>query len=119
MKQILISLSALVLGINIASAQVPDKIAFTANNPFMVGHSTMPAGKYTVRAEDSLSVIDIAAPTGETIHVLAQAAQLRAPAPKTEVEFADRGGTLYLTAIRIAGEDFQMEPLPDLSHAER
>jgi hypothetical protein len=100
-----IATAALVLGgATNASAQIAYPVEFTTSFPFTVGNTTVPAGSYTIRADDDNPVIMEL--TGGKTAVLfpTEDTQARETPHKSEVIFKRYGDRYVLKDIFVAGE---------------
>ena len=96
----------------VANAQIDSDITITANVPFtfVVGNTTLPAGKYDIRNidEGTLRVLELSSVNGRTRIVFeTDDAQTRdgEPASKTELIFDKVGDKYFLSQVWVAGND--------------
>ena len=100
---------SLVFGAVAADAQVASDATVEANvpHPFVVEKTTLPAGKYTVRAADAdgdPSVMEIRSADGHTsVMFETESAQPSRTPAKTELVFDKVGDTYFLSEIFVAG----------------
>jgi hypothetical protein len=95
-----------------ALAQVDDPLTFTTTFPFIVGHKTMPAGKYELSpVPDEHGAYRLTAKNGKpSVYFLAEETQ--GPVPRnSEVTFDKQGNHYVLRFIREQGES-EGEMLP-------
>ena len=93
----------LMAGVPQVQAQITGPIKFTTAFPFAVGHSTVPAGSYTIARDDDASGIFLL--TGAHIGVLFLTTETEArQAPtKTEIVFRHYGEEYVLKDIFVEG----------------
>jgi hypothetical protein len=122
-RSALIAAGLTVVSAGTVSAQMSDTMKFTTTFPFMVGHQTMPAGSYTVKAlELDHSCMEIS--NGHTAVLLLTERDVPKDPPKQdEVIFAKQGDTYVLREIwdasNVTGAE-AVEPRPaHAKHADR
>jgi hypothetical protein len=93
------------LGAAPALAQVEDPMTFTTTFPFVVGHKTLPAGKYELSpVSDERGAYRLSAKSGKpSVYFLTE--DIQGPAPhKSEVTFDRQGNRYILRSMREEGE---------------
>jgi hypothetical protein len=101
----------LVFGAVAASAQVESDVTIEANIPhaFVVEKTTLPAGKYTIRAADEFgdpSIMEIRSANGHTaVFFETEGVQPRQAPNKTELVFDKVGDTYFLSEVLVSGDD--------------
>ncbi|SRR6266540_6017394 len=93
----------------VANAQIDSDSIIEANVPFsfVVGKTTLPAGKYEIKGFDdnTPAVLELRAKGRKTINFETEAAQMRdgEPATKTELVFDKVGDKYFLSQVWVAG----------------
>ncbi|HEX9425380.1 MAG TPA: hypothetical protein VF899_19215 [Pyrinomonadaceae bacterium] len=93
----------------VANAQIDNDSIIEANVPFsfVVGKTTLPAGKYEIKGIDDATpgVLELRAKGRKTINFETEAAQMRdgEPATKTELVFDKVGDKYFLSQVWVAG----------------
>jgi hypothetical protein len=92
----------------VANAQIDSDSIIEANVPFsfVVGKTTLPAGKYEIKGIDATpGVLELRANGRKTINFETEAAQTRdgEPATKTELVFDKVGDKYFLSQVWVAG----------------
>src|SRR4029450_4014139 len=97
---------SLVFGVASARAQMSEDVSFTTTFPFTVGHTTLPAGRYTARPayEGNGSLLEVQGKDGSAIFFGENAARPRSNPNETAVVF-DRTGDHYTLAEVWDGSD--------------
>ncbi len=102
----------LVFGAVAANAQVESDVTIEANIPhsFVVEKTTLPAGKYIIKAADpnaaDPSVMEIRSANGHTAVVFeTEGAKPREMPKKTELVFDKVGDTYFLSEVLVSGDD--------------
>ena len=99
------------LGAVAANAQVESDVTIEANIPhsFVVEKTTLPAGKYMIKAADEFgdpSVMEIRSASGHTaVFFETEGVQPRQAPAKTELVFDKVGDTYFLSEVLVAGDD--------------
>ena len=100
----------LVFGAVAANAQVESDVTIETNIPhaFVVEKTTLPAGKYTIRAADEFgdpSIMEIRSANGRTaVFFETEGVQPRQAPNKTELVFDKVGDTYFLSEVLVSGD---------------
>ncbi len=101
------------LGAAPAFARVEDPLTFTTTFPFVVGHKTLPAGKYELQpVPDEQGVYRLTAKSGKpSVYFLTEDTQGKTEARQSQVTFDKQGNRYVLRSMREQGEtDGEMIP---------
>ena len=113
-RSVVIACALLVLaGIRSACAQIDLPIEFTTTFPFAVGNTTLPAGTYTVRADDEdPQVLEVSGPHA-AVFFNTESAQPRQAPSTTELVFNRYGDAYVLKNVWVEGSEigYQTQPL--------
>ena len=93
----------LLAGVQNASAQITDAVEFTTSFPFTVGHSTVPAGSYTITPDDDNPQYLQLRGEHTGVYFQTESEEARGPASQTEVVFKRYGDGYLLKDIWVAG----------------
>jgi len=112
--QLFLTLALLVVGgLTAAQAQMDSDTTIDANIPFqfVVGTTTLPAGKYVIRQLDDSgntpNVLEIRSAKGKLATILdTENASMDQPAKKSEVTFDKIGDKYFLSQIFVEGENY-------------
>lgn len=112
LRAIGIALGALILvGVQNASAQITDAVEFVTSFPFTIGNATVPAGSYTIRADDdNPRILELTGPNTSVLFQVDDAHPRETPS-KTEVVFNRYGNTYVLKTIWVEGSDSGAESI--------
>ena len=98
----------LLAGVQHAGAQIVDTVDFTTTFPFTAGTATLPAGSYTIRADDDNPSILLL--KGAHTGVFIDTTNVPAVRPaKTEVVFKRYGDAYVLKNVYMEGSDIGVE----------
>ena len=98
----------LLAGVQHAGAQIIDTVDFTTTFPFTVGTATMPAGSYTIRADDDNPNVLLL--SGAHAGVFFDTTNVPAVRPaRTEVVFMRYGDAYVLKNVYMVGSDIGVE----------
>jgi len=114
-RSVVIACALLVLaGIRSACAQNDLLIEFTTTFPFAVGNTTLPAGTYTVRADDEdPQVLEVSGPQA-SVFLDTESVQPRQALSKTELVFNRYGDGYVLKNVWVEGSDIGYQTQPSL-----
>jgi hypothetical protein len=98
-------------GVHNASAQIIYPVEFTTAFPFTVGYATVPAGSYTITADDDNPAILHLSGAGQSVLFETEDAQAPETPAKTEVVFKRYGDGYVLKDIWIAGSNVGAETI--------
>jgi len=114
-RSALVATGLVIASAGAANAQLVNTMKFTTTFPFMVGHTSLPAGAYTVTPlEGDHSVMEIS--NGHTSVLMATESDSPKVAPRQDaVTFVKRGDTYLLREIWDASTSTGAEAIP--SHA--
>lgn len=108
----------LVGGLTAAQAQMDSNTILDANIPFqfVVGRTTLPAGKYVIRpideSEDTPNVLEIRSANGKVGTILdTENTSLNQAPRKTEVIFDKIGNQYFLSQIFVEGENYGVQAI--------
>jgi len=108
----------LVGGLTAAQAQMDSDTTIDANIPFqfVVGTTTLPAGKYVIRqvddSEDMPNVLEIRSANGKVATILdTENTSLNQAPKKTEVIFDRIGNQYFLSQIFVEGENYGVQAI--------
>jgi len=102
---------SLCFGAVAANAQVESDVTIEANIPhsFVVEKTTLPAGKYTVKAADAFgdpNVMEIRSASGHTaVYFETEGVQPKQTPAKTELVFDKVGDTYFLSEVFVGGDE--------------
>ena len=100
----------LLAGVQQAGAQIVDTVEFTTTFPFTAGTATLPAGSYSIKADDDNPNILLL--TGAHTGVFIETTNVPAVRPaKTEVVFKRYGDAYVLKNVYMVGSDIGAEAL--------
>jgi hypothetical protein len=104
----------LLAGIRSACAQNDLFIEFTTTFPFAVGNTTLPAGTYTVRADDEdPQVLEVSGPQA-AVFLNTESAQPRQAPSRTELVFDRYGEGYVLKNVWVEGSEIGYRTQPSL-----
>ena len=114
-RSVVIACALLVLaGIRSACAQIDLPIEFTTTFPFAVGNTTLPAGTYTVRADDEdPQVLEVSGPHA-AVFFNTESAQPRQAPSRTELVFNRSGDGYVLKNVWVEGSEIGYQTQPSL-----
>jgi hypothetical protein len=95
-------------------AQITNKVTFDAPSAFYAGNAKMPAGSYTAtqpNVDDNLLLIEDGSGS-HSVFVEFVVAPSDTPQAQTDVTFNKYGNVEFLGAIRIQGQNSEMQILP-------
>jgi hypothetical protein len=106
LRAIGIALGALIfVSVQNASAQITDSVDFATSFPFTIGNATVPAGSYTITADDdNAQILELTGPHTSVLFEVDDAHPRETPS-KTEVVFNRYGNTYVLKTIWVEGSD--------------
>jgi hypothetical protein len=91
------------VAVQVPSAQVTGNVEFTTSFPFVVGNTTVPAGSYTLRADDdNPEIMELRGPQ-TTVLFEVQPTEALDVAPQTEISFQRYGDTYVLKTVSLEG----------------
>lgn len=119
MTKIFLTLSLLMVGgVTAAQAQMDSNTILDANIPFqfVVGNTTLPAGKYVIRqmddSEDTPNIIEVRSADNRTAVIFeTENASLDNAPKKTEILFDKLGNNYFLSQIFVEGENYGVQAL--------
>lgn len=117
--QFFLTLALLLIGgLTAAQAQMDSDTIIDANIPFqfVVGRTTLPAGKYVIRqiddAETSSNVLEIRSANNKIVTLFdTENASLNQDAKKTEISFDKIGDQYFLSQIFVEGENYGVQAI--------
>lgn len=106
MKRLLSVMFLVLVGMMVASAQLPPSITFSSSTPFMVGNATLPPGQYIIRGIDSDALIEVSSESAKASAIVeVEPVDLNSTPTKSDVSFKKYGNSLVLKTITVAGSN--------------